>query len=149
METNCLDTTDRVNSGPMKPQTKHMIDVLRATIRALGFTNRAIEQRLGVSRGYLTRLFSGVMDLRFDHVSEIAEAVGVEPEEILRLAFPPSQQPAAPSASRLRVALGVSEPPETAAAIVLTESAVESALERELERIVAKTFRKMFSGLEQ
>ncbi|HEX4497832.1 MAG TPA: helix-turn-helix transcriptional regulator [Thermoanaerobaculia bacterium] len=125
----------------MKPPTQHMITVLKATLRALGFTNREVESRLGVSRGYLTRLFSGVMDLRFDHVAEIAEVIGVEPEEILRLAFPPSTAPVNAMTARLRDALGVT-PPEPAEGV----SAESSALERELERIVAKTFRKMFAA---
>lgn len=121
-----------------------MIDVLRTTIRALGFTNREIETRLGVSRGYLTRLFAGTMDLRFDHISDIAEAIGVEPEELLRLAFPPVQKPVAPEVERLRLALGVTPPPaETTAA----EPTGDSNLERELERIIAKTFRKMFANM--
>ena len=127
----------------MKPQTQHMIDVLRTTIRALGLTLSEVEKRLGVSRGYLTRLFSGTMDLRFDQIAEIAEAVGVEAEEVLRLAFPPSQKPATPEALRLREALGVPspEPPPP--------PQVESALERELERIVAKTLRKMVAESER
>jgi transcriptional regulator with XRE-family HTH domain len=124
----------------MEPQTQHMITVLKATLRALGFTNREVESRLGVSRGYLTRLFSGVMDLRFDHVSEIAKVIGVEPDEILRLAFPPSVAPVNAMTARLRDALGV--PPPDGDSV----SAEGSAIERELERIVAKTFRKMFAA---
>ncbi|MEA2599386.1 MAG: Helix-turn-helix domain [Acidobacteriota bacterium] len=135
----------------MKPQTQHMIDVLRSVIRALGLTLREVETRLGVSRGYLTRLFSGVMDLRFDHVSEIAEAVGIEPDEILRLAFPPVQKPANAAALRVREVLGADlpatpPPPPPPAAV---EDSGEGALEKELERIVARTFRKMFAGLEK
>jgi transcriptional regulator with XRE-family HTH domain len=129
----------------MKPQTQHMVDVLRTTIRALGLTLSEVEKRLGVSRGYLTRLFSGTMDLRFDQITEIAEAVGIDPDEILRLAFPPSPKPASPSTLRLREALGVPPPSEAPAPV----SQVESVLEKELERIVAKTFRKMFADGEK
>jgi transcriptional regulator with XRE-family HTH domain len=129
----------------MKPQTQHMVTVLRTTIRALGLTLSEVERRLKVSRGYLTRLFSGTMELRFDQVSEIAEAVGIEPEEVLRLAFPPSQQPATPETLRLREALGV-PPPEPPPA---PAPQVESALEKELERIVARTFRKMLADTEK
>ena len=131
----------------MKPQTQHMVDVLKSVIRALGLTLREVEGRLGVSRGYLTRLFSGVMDLRFDHISEIAEAVGIEPDEILRLAFPPVQKPANSAVLRVREALNTSPP--AAAAPPPVEDSTEGALEKELERIVAKTFRKMFAGLEK
>jgi transcriptional regulator with XRE-family HTH domain len=124
-----------------------MIDVLKSVIRALGLTLREVESRLGVSRGYLTRLFSGVMDLRFDHISEIAEAVGIEPDEILRLAFPPVQKPANSAALRVREMLGaVPAAPPPAPPV---EDSGEGALEKELERIVAKTFRKMFAGLDK
>jgi transcriptional regulator with XRE-family HTH domain len=123
----------------MKPQTRHMIEVLRTTIRALGVSLRDVERRLGVSQGYLTRLFSGVMGLRFDHIVEIAEAIGVEPEEILRRAFPPSQQPATPEALRVREALGMLLPPQPPAA------PAESSLERVIELTVARTLAKMLA----
>jgi transcriptional regulator with XRE-family HTH domain len=123
----------------MKPQAQHMIDVLRATIRALGFTNREIESRLGVSRGYLTRLFSGTMELRFDHVTEIAEALGVDADELFRLAFPPSRKPAAPGVLRLREKLGAPEPASGPA------PAEDLGLQRELERLVTKTVREVLA----
>lgn len=129
----------RVDSGAMKPQAQHMIDVLRATIRALGFTNREIESRLGVSRGYLTRLFAGTMELRFDHVTEIAEALEVDADELFRLAFPPSRKPAAPDVLRLREKLGA---PEPAPGAVPTE---DVGLQRELERLVTKTVREVLA----
>jgi transcriptional regulator with XRE-family HTH domain len=130
----------------MKPTTEHMIGVLKATIRALGFTNREIEGRLGVSRGYLTRLFSGVMELRFDHVAEIAEVLGVEPEELFRLAFPPSRKPADPAVSRLRQALGVpSEAAESMAGEIPQESLV---LQQALEKMVARTIQSMLAKLQ-
>src|SRR4029077_10810707 len=125
----------------MKPQTEHMIDVLRTTILALGISLRDVEKRLGVSRGYLNRVFSGGMDLKFDHIGEIAEAIGVEPEEILRRAFPPLQQPATPEALRLLETLGrllslEAQPPAASA---------ESSLERVIELAVARTFAKMLA----
>jgi transcriptional regulator with XRE-family HTH domain len=130
----------------MKPTTQHMIGVLKATIRALGFTNREIEIRLNVSRGYLTRLFSGVMELRFDHVAEIAEILGVEPEELFRLAFPPSRKPVEPAVSRLREVLGVPpEPAEPAASEIPPESL---ALQQALEKMVARTIQTMLSKLQ-
>jgi transcriptional regulator with XRE-family HTH domain len=147
----------------MEPQTKHMIVVLKATIRGLGFTNREVERRLGVSRGYLTRLFSGVMDLRFDHVSEIAKAIGVDPEDIFRLAYPPTQKPFTPAVQRLRETIGSSSevsaltassspmplPPPPEPQDGGESSPIGSALEKELERIVARTFKRMFAGLEK
>jgi transcriptional regulator with XRE-family HTH domain len=146
----------------MEPQTKHMIVVLKAIIRGLGFTNREVERRLGLSRGYLTRLFSGVMDLRYDHVTEIANVIGVDPEDIFRLAYPPTPKPFTPAVQRLRETIGSSTEltPLSAGSVPLPPSpepheagdgvsSVGNALEKELERIVARTFKKMFAGLEK
>lgn len=146
----------------MKPQTQHMIVVLKSIIRGLGFTNREVERRLGLSRGYLTRLFSGVMDLRYDHVTEIADVIGVDPEDIFRLAYPPTQKPFTPAVQRLRETIGSSSEvtPLSAGSVPLQHSPepsegndvvshVGNALEKELERIVARTFKKMFAGLEK
>jgi len=131
----------------MKPTTQHMIVVLKTSMRALGFTNREVENRLGVSRGYLTRLFSGVMDLRFDHVTEIAEAIGLEPEEILRLAFPPAQKPATAEVARLREAFGASAPAAPAGPAETSETAeAASPFAKELERMIEKTMKKMLFG---
>jgi len=139
MESFASEVAFPVYSGAMKPQAQHMIEVLRATIRALGFTNREIETRLSVSRGYLTRLFSGTMELRFDHVTEIAEALQVDADELFRLAFPPSQRPAAPDVLRLREKLGA---PEPASGPV---PAQDTGLQRELERLVTKTVREVLA----
>lgn len=128
----------------MKPQTQRIVDVLRTTIRALGLTLSEVEKRLGVSRGYLTRLFSGTMDLRVDQITEIAEVVGIDPDEILRLAAPPSSKPTSPETLRLRELMGV-HPPEPPA----PAPPAESLLEKELERIMAKTLRKMFADAEK
>ncbi|HSS48500.1 MAG TPA: helix-turn-helix transcriptional regulator [Thermoanaerobaculia bacterium] len=144
----------------MKPQTKHMIVVLKAIIRGLGFTNREVERRLGLSRGYLTRLFSGVMDLRYDHITEIADVIGVDPEDIFRLAYPPTPKPFTPAVQRLRETINSSSE-ETPLSLGSSPLAVPTqepqeagdpvanALEKELERIVARTFKKMFAGLEK
>ncbi len=118
-----------------------MIDVLRMTIRASGMTLRAVEKRLGVSGGYLSRVFSGGMELRFDHIVEIADVIGVEPEEILRQAFPPSRQPASPEALRVREALGMLSLGEAQPS---AESA-ESTLERIIELTVVRTLAKMLA----
>jgi transcriptional regulator with XRE-family HTH domain len=115
-----------------------MIDVLRTTIQALRVPLREVEKRLGVSRGYLTRLFSGVMDLRFDHITTIAEAVGVDPGDILRQAFPPSKQPATPMALRLQEALGVQLPAEAQPPAAPGESPLEKAIEQSVVRALAK-----------
>ena len=90
----------------MKPETERIIQILRTSMRVLGHTNRDIERKLGVSGGYLTRLFSGVMELRFEHIVDIAHAIGLETEEVFQLAYPQPRKPPTESAQRIREAFG-------------------------------------------
>lgn len=77
----------------MTPETQHLLNVLRSTIRVLGYTFNDIGEKLGVGSGYLSRLFAGKIELKVDHVVTIARAIGFEPEEILHLAFPRVKEP--------------------------------------------------------
>lgn len=124
----------------MESQTAHLARVLKKSISALGLSLREIERRLGLSRGYLTRLFAGEMDLKVDHVVEIAKALGIEPEEIFRLAFPPSESAPSQDTLRLREALGLPAPgsPRTEAAMAL-----EQAVEQIVNRALGKALRKL------
>jgi transcriptional regulator with XRE-family HTH domain len=74
-------------------------------MKVLGFTNRDVERKLGLSGSYLSRLFSGMIDLKVDHVVSIARVIGVEPEELFQLAFPRKKRSPSAGASRLRETL--------------------------------------------
>ena len=124
----------------MKSQTAQLAKVLKTTIHSLGFSLREVERRLKLSRGYLTRLFGGEMDLKMDHVVEIAEVIGVPPEEIFHLAFPLEPQPSTPQVARLREAFGVSSEPSP-------RPEEPSAIEREIEQIVNRALSKAFANL--
>jgi transcriptional regulator with XRE-family HTH domain len=132
----------------MEPETEHMIGTLRTAMRILGFTNREIEKRLGVSGGYLTRLFSGVMELRFEHVVQIAKAMGLEPAEIFQLAYPQSGNPPTAAAQRLRE-LGDRLHPGAGAPIPspAQETASTAELEQEMERLFLKMFQKFLANM--
>jgi len=39
-------------------------------------------KKLGLSSGYMSRLFSGKIDLKFQHIVDISRVLGFEPEEI-------------------------------------------------------------------
>ncbi|HEV8581857.1 MAG TPA: helix-turn-helix transcriptional regulator [Thermoanaerobaculia bacterium] len=71
----------------MESSTACLIQVMRRSIAVLGLSQNEVERRLGMSRGHLSRLFGGQIDLKFDHVVHIANVLGVEPEEFFRLAF--------------------------------------------------------------
>jgi transcriptional regulator with XRE-family HTH domain len=124
----------------MKTETAQLSRVLKKSIHTLGLSLREVERRLGMSRGYLTRLFAGEMDLKMDHVVDIAGALGIEAEEIFQLAFPRTDNAPSQDALRLREAFGVPSlaPVQTAAA-----AALEQAVEQIVNRALGKALRKL------
>jgi len=122
----------------MESQTAHLCEVLKKAIGALGLTQKEVEHRLGLSQGYLSRLFGGQIDLKVDHIAQIARVLDVKPEEIFRLAFPPTQDQPTLKTLRLREELGVtsaeSPPPSL------------SWMEEEIDRIVQRALAKRKSS---
>lgn len=113
----------------MEIATARLCEVLKKAIGAMGLTQKEVEHRLGFSAGYLSRLFGGQIDLKADHVSQIARVLEVDPDEIFRLAFPPSDDRPSQKNLRLREAFGT-KTPETPPSL--------SWMEKEIERIVKR-----------
>jgi transcriptional regulator with XRE-family HTH domain len=135
----------------MRPETEHIIQILRTAMRVLGFTNREVEKKLDVSGGYLTRLFNGTMELRFEHIVDIARAIGLEPEEVFHLAYPQPRNPPTDSAQRLREMFpssAATPPAETRPEPTAADaSALSAALEQDMERLMMKMFRKFLAEM--
>ncbi len=134
----------------MTPETEHMIKVLKAAMRVLGYRHQNVEKELGVAQGYLSRLFRGVMDLRFDHVVEIARAIGLKPEELFQITYCPAPKPSSEETLLLIHKLAAEgllrkPAPEPEAATSEGQS-IEEEKER-IERIVLRTFEKFFSSM--
>jgi transcriptional regulator with XRE-family HTH domain len=132
----------------MSPETKHMIDVLKTLMRVLGFSHRDVEKELGVSQSYLSRLFTGRLELRFDHVVDIAKVMGLKPEEVFTYAFARSQEPPSQAAIALDERLGnfvTSGPSYRQAPGPPADSHPEAV--PELERQVALAMSKFFGQL--
>jgi len=86
-------------------EVRRLRTMLKTAMKVLGFTNRDVERKLGLSGSYLSRLFSGMIDLKVDHVVAIARVIGVEPEELFQLAFPRKKRVPSAGAARLRETL--------------------------------------------
>jgi len=85
-------------SKNMSPEVKHMLSVLRSVIRGLGYNYQDVANKLGLSNGYMSRLFSGKIELKFQHIVDISRVLGFEPEEIFHLAYPRQKEPTSPAA---------------------------------------------------
>jgi hypothetical protein len=121
----------------MTSEAEHMIRVMKAAVLLLKHTNRDVERKLGVSNSYLSRLFSGYFELRFDHIVLIAKAVGLKPRELVQLAFPPPEGPPTEAFRGLVEILGgllALSPPPAVRSPVSPPS--EEELERKMEKLV-------------
>jgi hypothetical protein len=119
-------------------------------MRVLGFNNRDVEKKMDVSGGYLSRLFNGTMELRFEHVVDIARVIGLSVEEIFQLAYPQRPNPPSAAAQRIRSsgegpALGAAQPPEVKQEPAQDEAAMAALFEQHMERMMMKTLRRMFA----
>jgi transcriptional regulator with XRE-family HTH domain len=134
----------------MRPETEHIVQILKTAMRILGCTNREMERRLGVSGGYLSRLFAGTMELRFEHIVDIAAAMGISVEEIFRFAYPEPRTPT-DAAVRLQNATGGFQSrnaaPLAAPVPEATAASTGTVLEAELEKMMLRTFRKFFTDM--
>lgn len=95
----------------MDPEVQRLITILRTTMRILGVTNRDIERKLGLSPSYLSRLYSGGIELKAEHLIHIPRAMGLEPAEFFHLAYPRRSQPGSRAAEQLREVLRELGPP--------------------------------------
>ena len=122
---------------------------MRTLMRILGFRNADIERKLGWSVSYLSRLYSGGIELRFEHIVDIAGALGLRPEEVFRFAYPDMGEEPSDAAKQVRTATanlgGVRLPAAPPPAQAPATPPPPPLSEADVERIVAKTLRRFLS----
>lgn len=123
----------------IQEEIHRLLYVLRVAMRMLDVSNRDVEKRLGLSYGYLSRLFSGSIELKVEHILQILDVLGLTPAEFFQLAYPRRNTPPSEAAERLRSILEglgplpAEEPPP----------AVRELSAADLEAIVSKVLRKL------
>ena len=131
----------------MSAETQHMLTMLKTAMRVLGYSNRDVERKLELSSSYLSRLFSGMIELKFQHIVDIARAIGMEPEEVLYLAYPHPNEPPTAAAARIRTLVGA--PAAATAAPPAPPAAPSAPTQQDIEEMMTKTIRKLFGELSQ
>ena len=61
--------------------------LLEAVFRVAKIPIREFENRIGMGSGTLTRIFRGEIDLKFRHVFDVLDGLGVSHEEFFRLVY--------------------------------------------------------------
>jgi transcriptional regulator with XRE-family HTH domain len=132
------------NYGTMEPEVQRLINILRTAMRILGVSNRDVERKLGMSPSYLSRVFSGGIELKAEHLVLIPRAMGLEPAEFFHLAYPPRRSAAASSAStQLQQALRDLQPAPQEA----PPAPADTMSDEQLQRVLFSTLKK-FMGRE-
>jgi transcriptional regulator with XRE-family HTH domain len=72
----------------------YLLRGLRLRIQRSQINQYQIAQRAGFSRGYLSHLLSGAVDLKYKHLMAILHALKIEPSEFFGELFPRRGQPA-------------------------------------------------------
>jgi transcriptional regulator with XRE-family HTH domain len=127
----------------MNPETRHVVDVLKRLIRAADLRNRDVERRLGLSASYLSRLFAGNIELRFEHIVAIGGAIGLEPRDVFRFLYPYPKDPPTPAAARLREILNRLQPHPALPLFAVYTARTEADLDRHLERALWKVLQRL------
>jgi transcriptional regulator with XRE-family HTH domain len=119
-----------------KEEVDRLLNVLRTSIRLLGLTNREIERRLGLTPSYVSRIFSGTIELKVEHVLAIARAMGLEPWEFFELAYPRRSEPPTESFRSIRTLLRDMQPPAPPAppAPGLTAEEIDQKIQESVRR---------------
>lgn len=132
------------NYGTMEPEVQRLINILRTAMRILGVSNRDVERKLGMSPSYLSRVFSGGIELKAEHLILIPRAMGLEPAEFFHLAYPPRRSAAASSAStQLQQALRDLQPTPQEG----PPAPADAMSDEQLQRVLFATLKK-FMGRE-
>jgi transcriptional regulator with XRE-family HTH domain len=133
---------------PIHPEVKHVLAAIRTAVRVLGYSVRDVEKKLGYSFGYLTRVFSGAIELKVEHVVDISKALEMTPEELLAFVYPVLKNPPSEAAYELWQRVGGTAPTgafviRKEAEAVVAEEDLERALRRTLGRVLADVARNL------
>jgi len=125
----------------MDQETQRLLNLLKITLRILGVTNREVARRLGISPSYISKLFSGVSELRLDHVVRICKAVGLEPGEFFSLAYP-RQTSSSAAATQLRDLLQTIQlppPPAPKPKREIDDDQLQAVVKETLEKVLGRS----------
>lgn len=122
----------------IQEEIQRLLQMLRVAMRILDVSNRDVEKALGLSYGYLSRLFSGAIELKVEHILQILEVIGLTPAEFFQLAYPRKATPSE-AAVRMRAILdgfGPISPDERPPAAEVSSEEVEKMVSKVLQKML-------------
>lgn len=77
-----------IDDQVVEENVRRVARLLRSAVQFLGVSHRQIERSMGLSTGYLSRIFSGKVELRVEHVLGVCTAINLPPAAFFEAAFP-------------------------------------------------------------
>jgi hypothetical protein len=99
---------------------------------------------LKTSDGYLSRVFSGAIELKMEHIFNIAKALQMTPEELMIFVYPLPKDPMSPAAYELWQRVGGAP---AAAGLTPGGGEKESGPEADAERLLRQALGRVFGDL--
>jgi transcriptional regulator with XRE-family HTH domain len=79
------------NKAHLEQDIQRIAKLLKAAVQFRGVSHREIERSMGLSTGYLSRIFSGKVELRVEHVLGVCSAIGLPPGAFFEAAYAPRE----------------------------------------------------------
>ena len=76
-----------------RAEAQRVLEHVRELIRASGISQRRLEERLGFSRGYLSQLLGGTVEIKMWQFLSLLESLDIEPSRLFGELFPKRQKP--------------------------------------------------------
>lgn len=131
---------------PENQEIQRILDVTQTLLRILGLSNREIERRLGLSPSYLTRVFTGYVEVKLEHILDIARAMGLSPAEFFSFVYPDVLESASPAAQKIRSRLAQLQPAKPVSAIERTER-MAAVTEDQINRLLELKLKRMMEAM--
>jgi transcriptional regulator with XRE-family HTH domain len=130
---------------PEDPEIQRILDVMQTLLRVLDLSNREIERRLALSPSYLTRVFTGYVEVKLEHILSIARAMGLTPAEFFEFAYPETLEPPSEAAKTIRARLAKLQPARPAGSTAQPPPPLLS--EQEINRIIDARLKKLVDAV--
>jgi hypothetical protein len=124
-----------------RDEVLRMASLLEAVFRVAKIPVRDFEHRIGMGSGTLTRIFRGEIDLKFRHVFDVLDGLGVSHEEFFRLAYKDSPTRSELLAQEMMKLLGNQMPVRPSAQLQEGKLAAEPITEEDIDRRIEKALR--------
>jgi hypothetical protein len=79
---------DDDRSSTVEHEVERTRRTLAAMVRLRGMTLQELDQRTGHQRGYYSQILSGRLALRYRHVVEVLEVLGIDRQFFFRMVYP-------------------------------------------------------------